>query len=900
MTEPKPSPAPVDAARFAENRRRLETIRVQARHRFERGATAVQVAAGLSQGFNELVLSLLDDALRDAARSEAEALLSATAVAAVGGSGRGEMAPYSDVDLLFLYRPECEELFSRVVAGVVRAAWDAGLKLGHSVRTVRDAVQAARHDIQFATALTDLRTLWGAPSLTEEMIKQFRRGVLKGRVRQFQADCVAAREAERKEAGGAVLQLEPDVKRSFGGLRDLHLIRWIGFAHYGVSETDSLRLRGVLSVDDARRLAMAHEFLLGLRINLHFHAGRPDDVLTRDHQLRITQERAIAGTTGQLPVERFMQDYFRHSLAVAEIAERFVAQHQRPGWSRRMIDFVMTIRIDDIYRVGPTRLDVPRRHRAAACGTLEGALQIYLTAARYRVEPSPAVTNLIQQLSPGYGQSLSPEAARTFLQILATPGVLGKVLRSMYHTGVLETVLPAFRHARCLLQFNQYHSYTVDEHTLRAIEIVESFEKEPGPIGQAYRDIRHHEILHLALLLHDAGKGFEEDHSEVGRRFAQEAAERLRLNDARRELLVFLVHRHLLMAELAFRRDASDPGVLLNFSHTVGSPETLKLLFVLTAADTSAVGPGVWTSWKAELLAGLYQRTMQWLSGQSHLLEETARINALRREVAEQLAAEQSPEETQRQLASFPAHYLLSTPADRIVADLRILAARRPDEIHVEGRYEAETDTVAYRVITQEDVVRGCFHKLTGVLTAQRMDILTAAICTSQAGVIIDSYRVVDHDYKGEVPNVRLDEVAAAIRRVLTGQVAVEAMLKSRGRFGPGRFRGPLSNLPLRVVIDNDWSDRATIIEVFAHDRPGLLYLIARTIFELELSVVRAQISTHFDQVVDAFYVTDLSGRKIGDEERLKEIHDRLVQDINRFERAAQADAAIPSLVRRA
>jgi [protein-PII] uridylyltransferase len=870
----------------------LESLRSQARQRFQRGATGTQIAGGLSQGFDEIVLVCLEDALQACSSQEIDLLRASAAVTAIGGSGRGETAPYSDVDLLFLYQPEVEDLFARIVAEVVRSAWDSGLKLGHSVRTVAEAVQAARGDIRFATALTDLRPLWGSTLLTDEMGRRFRRGVIQGRVHQFRTEGIAAREAERQDSGGAVLQLEPDLKRSFGGLRDLHLIRWIGFAHYGVSEIDSLRLRGVLSRDDARRLAAAHDYLLGLRINLHFHSGKPDDVLTRDHQLRIAQERSIAGAGGQLPVERFMREYFGHSLAVAEIADRFVALHQRPSWPRRWFDFVMTIRIDDIYRIGPKQLDIPRRFRAAACSTLEGALAIYLTAARYRVEPASAVTALIREQAPHYSERLSVDATRTFLQILATPGKLGRLLRSMYHAGVLEAVLPEFRHTRCLLQFNQYHSYTVDEHTLRAIEIVESFEGDSGPVGQAYRDIRRHEILHLALLLHDAGKGFPEDHSEVGRRLAEQTATRLQLTDSRRELLVFLVHRHLLMAELAFRRDATDPKVLLIFSHDVGSPETLTLLFVLTAADLCAVGQGVWTSWKAELLVGLYERTMQWLSGQSHLLQETARLDAIRREVLLALAGRQSEDSTVRRLDSVPAHYLLATPPERIAADLQIVAERRPEDIHVEGRYETETDTVAYRVITHENVVRGCFHKLTGVLTAQRMEILAAGICTSADGVIIDSYRVVDHDYEGQVPAFRIDEVAAAIRRVLTGQVAVEKLLHSGRRFGPSRFRGPLSNLQLRVVLDNDWSDRYTIIEVFAHDRPGLLYLISKTIFELQLSVARAQISTHFDQVVDAFYVTSSAGRKIEGEERLKEVHDRLTAEISRFEQSAQAETS--------
>ncbi len=887
--EPRPAPHSGTAPAY---RRRLESLREQARKRFENGATGIQIAGGLSAELDRLIIEMWDDTLRRFSPADRQLLTERTAIAAVGGSGRGEMAPYSDVDLLFLYQPAVETLFSQLTGALIRDFWDAGLKVGHSVRSVRDAAGAARQDIQFATSLVDLRPLCGSTPLVEQLARVFRRDVQRSRRDAFVTECIRSRQTERQEAGGPVLQLEPDIKRSFGGLRDLHLIRWIGFAHYGAGDVDSLRLRGILSKEDARRMSSAQDYLLALRINLHFNAGRPHDVLTRDDQLRISRERAISGTEGLRPVECFMQEYFRHSLFVAEMADRLVARHQRPAWPKRIVDFLMTIRIDDVYRIKPQWVTIPRRFRSTACGTIEGTLRLYLTAARYRVMPEHELTEWIKQQSPYYSINVSPEAQAMFLQILATPGKLGPLLRHMFSTGLLEAVLPPFAHIRCLLQFNQYHSYTVDEHTFRTIEIAEGFETDAGPLGQAYREIRHKEILHLALLLHDAGKGFPEDHSLVGRQLAMQAAQRFQLAEPQRELLVFLVYRHLLMAELAFRRDATDPGVLLNFSHDVGSPETLKLLFVLTAADVSAVGPTVWTSWKAELLQNLYRKTMLLLSGQTHFLEETTRLNAIRAEVVPLVADGFSESEAKQRLAQFPAHYLLSTSSDRIAADLRIIARRRPDEIHVEGRYEPETDTVAYRVITHENVVSGCFHKLTGVLTSQRMEILSAEICTSQEGAIVDSYRVLDHDHAGAVPAFRIDAVADAVRRVLTGGVDVQSLLNPRRRFGPSRLQGPVSNLPMRIVIDNDWSDRYTAVEVFAHDRPGLLYQIARTIFELDLSVARAKISTHFDQVVDAFYVTDARGAKIEDAGQLQRIHDRLAEEINRFEQAALAESA--------
>ncbi len=880
LTPPQP------LVRLQVRRQELQAIRQAARQQLSPQATGSQIAGNVAAGFETLVVSLLNDAAGELPDHNRQRLMQGTAVLAIGGFGRSEMAPYSDVDLLFLYDPVVEENFTLLAAQVVRDSWDTGLKLGHSVRTFRDALAAIRSDLHFATAVTSGRCLWGSPIIAEDFLRRFRRLIAARRRDNFVKDCIAARLEERATAGGAVLQLEPDLKRSYGGLRDLQLLHWIHFAEHGPGNLESLRLQGDLTQDEALQLTIAHDFLLNLRIDLHLHAGKAHDVLTRDHQLRIAAERQISGTAGQLPVEKFMQMYFQHSLAVAEIADQFVARHRNHSRFGSLGRFLLTVRIDEIYTVGAGELDVRRRSRSIATETLEGALKIYLTAARYRVLPTYRLEQQIKSRSAEYSSAISRQACELFLEMLACPGQLGRLLRSLYSCGVLELVLPAWSHVRCLLQFNQYHSFTVDEHTLRTIETVEKFDSDLGPVGQAYRELKHKEILHLALLLHDAGKGFPEDHSEVGRRLALEAAARLKLSDAARDLLVFLVHRHLLMADLAFRRDSSDPQVLLQFSHEVGSPENLKHLYVLTVADITAVGPGVWTEWKAELLTTLYDRAMQWLSGQSHEWDLSARRNSLREEVLALLPTQKNQNVLCQQWDHLPDHYLLATPAKRIADDLQIVFQRSPDDIHVEGRYEPETGTVVYRVITHENLVQGCFHKLTGVMTVNRLEILTASICTTLTGAIIDAYQVRDGDFSGEVPSFRIEEVCGAIRRILAGQMPLDHLLSNRRRIGHQRYDGPVSNLPLRVVIDQDSSERSTIIEVFAHDQPGLLFLVSRTLFDLELSVIRAQISTHFDQVVDGFYVTDRDGSKIDDEHRLRTIHDRLVSEIQQLEPA--------------
>ena len=888
--------------RIAVLRKRIDDVRQQTRKRFQHGASGLQTASFLSQLMDKVVVQVFEEVLADAGPTVAESLRGQFAIVAVGGTGRGDVCPYSDLDLLFLHSPNVTSVFEPITSQVQRDLWDAGLKLGASCRTVADSLSWAKQEPQFATGLIDARLLGGEASLFEQLKTKFARSIVKSRSSEFLAKVVTARDKERTEFGATTQQLEPDVKRSLGGLRDLHLIRWIAFALHGSGDVDSLRLHGTITKEDARRLVHAYEFLVGLRIDLHFAAGKEQDTLSRDDQLRIAKLRNISASEGQLPVERFMQEYFQHSSAVADVVHQLIERTRRKPWTNRAVDYLMSYRIDEIYSVGPDSIDIHSgRARRTACGTLEGVLHLYLTAARYGRRVAPKLAEQIKQQQIKPPAILSAEASHSFLALLKTTGKLGEALRGLHENGVLEAVLPCFQHVRCLLQFNQYHHYTVDEHTLRAIEAAEGFLADPGSVGQAYREIHSKELLHLALLLHDAGKGYEEDHSEVGRRLASDVAQRLGLPDHQRDQVMFLVHRHLRMADLALRRDINDPAVLLKFSHEVGSPESLRMLFVLTAADVSAVGPGVWNQWKAELTTTLYERTMLWLNGKSHLFDEATRLKTIKQQVAFLIEESGSGKHhgsgrtveldpiTQK-LDQFPAHYLLETPPARIADDFRVAQARQPDDIHVEAVYDSETGTVEYRVITHEQIAPGCFHKLSGVLSAKRLVILSAAICTTLDGIIIDVYRVRDADHAGEIPTWRVDDVAVTIRKVLRGEMDVESLLKSRGKFALQAAAGPVSDLPMRVVVDNESSDRYTVIDVFTHDRPGLLYAITRTIYELKLSVVLAKIATHFDQVLDVFFVTESDGLKVNDSDRLNSIRERLTTQLASFEKSALAE----------
>jgi len=879
------------ALRLKECRAEVEAIRAHAKALFDGEATGIQVAAAISEATEAFVKRLFQETVDRLPEEERGIVGKNVAVVAVGGTGRGELCPYSDVDLLFLVRPAAKSIAAECVSQAVRDYWDAGLRLGHAVRGVADTLGLARQEIDVATALVEARLLWGDRSLFEQLFAEFQRKIIRSRLAAFLDDCVAAREKERAEFGSAVKQLEPDVKRSPGGLRDLHLLRWVGFARFATANVDSLRLQGALSRDEARVLLAAYDFLKHIRVDLHFAAGRCEDVLVRDEQLRIAEERHIEGTIAQRPVERFMQTYFRHSTAIAELSERFITLHRPRSLFVSLFRSLTTHRSDGVYLVSNDAIEVVRRHHDHVLSSLEGILKFYRTAALYQVAPSAEFAERIREAAPRLGGDLSAEAAQLFRDILNCHGKLGLILRSMFRTGVLEIVVPPMAHARCLLQFNQYHSYTVDEHTFRAIEKLEGFDRDPSLLGEAYRAVRKKCVLHLATLLHDLGKGYDEDHSLVGRAIADRMADRLRMTDEDRDTLSFLVYRHLAMAHQAFRRDTSEYEAILDFSREVGSAERLRMLFVFTAADVMAVGPGVWTQWKSQLLFELYDRTMMVLSGQDAAVDQARRLAEIRRKVIQIVSGAGPPSRAPTENAAIlalldklPAHYLGTTAPERIVLDLRAMLQYRPGQIQVEGYFDPDTQTVEYRIITHENDVSGCFHKATGVLTAQRLEIASAQICTTPDGFVIDSFHVHDRDFAGEVPAQRIAEVASTMKDTLSGRVRVEELFHRHRRFGGSGKSQPLSKLPAHVVVDNSSSERFTVIDVFAHDRPGLLYTVSRKIFELGLSVVLAKIATHIDQVVDVFYVTERAGRKLGGPDRLKEVHSTLLTTLEEFE----------------
>jgi [protein-PII] uridylyltransferase len=883
------------AERIQRRKQALEKIRERAAKLFAEGAQGMQIASWLSDAMDTYTIDILKGTLEDFTETEQSELEQNSAMIAIGGSGRGEVAPYSDSDLIFIFQPRIADLISRLTKKIVPDFWDAGIKLGQRVHTVRDAATSAIADPHLASSLVYVRTLWGNDDLATQLKTQFYRKVVRARRRIFVEDCIEGRNEERSTHGANGQQLEPDVKKSLGSLRDVHLLQWIAFAHYQTSDIDSLRRRNVLTPDDASRLKRGVEFLTRVRIDLHLHAGKANDTLSKDEQLRIAEALEISHVEGQRPVERFMQEYFSHSMAIAEISQRFVSRHRGRTISSTLKRLVMSHRVNRYFALSEGELDVAPSHLPKICNTLEDILKIYHSAAMYQVSLSPRLIEAIKSTARNLPSGPSPETSRLFMEILGTVGLCSVTVRSMHDTNVLELVIPEWHRVRCLLQFNQYHHFTVDEHTLRCLEICEGFAEEDSPVGAAYRNTHSKQLLHLALILHDAGKGFEEDHSELGCRMALDICQRLKLNQHEIGIVCFLVHKHLKMADLGFRYDTTDPQVVLEFSHEVGSAEKLRMLYVLTAADVSGVGPGVWTAWKADLLADFYKRLMTTLSGLPPRFHEEERLREIREHVYDSIVPQEPESEeianslrqwVDKQLDGFSSQYLTMTPPPMIARDLDIIRSLEPGDIRVDGRYDQISGTTDYHVIADSQYSRGGFHRISGMLTARHMKILGAEITTSFDGVIVDTFHVIDEDFSGIVPQARIDEVADSIIQGLRQEVTAKELFQKYRRFATEASETPTMGLPTRVEVDTDTSDKSTIVLVFAHNRPGLLYTISRTLFKLDLSIDLARISTHFDQVVDVFYVTDNEGRKITSKEKCQSICDRMMEELEKFEQS--------------
>jgi len=857
----------------------LSDQREKIREMHNRGLDGPRVSAKLTTLVDTVVVRLFEAALNELEATAADALRANVAVVGLGSYGRRQCAPSSDVDLMILHQGGKPDEIASQLRPMTQGIFDVGLQLGHSVRTASEAVRLAREDVVICTSLIDARTVIGNQSLHENFRTSFEKMVQrngKSLCRGF----LDTRASERNQYGETLYLLEPHVKRSRGGLRDMNLLRWLGFVEHGESDPDRLHLMGAISKLDHRRWLSARLFLLRLRNEMHFSAETARDMLDRAEQLRVANWMDLSQRAGLLPVEHFMRDYFRYANHLWQMVRRRDASFQVASRVSRVLDPVLGKNIEGDYRIGMSQVSATPKGIVKLKKDIREVLRLVELSVREGKHLDHRTFSVLLLAAPDFPEQVTPEVAEQFYDLLAEPESVGEIVQVLHELGFLEKMIPAFRHARCLLQFNQYHKYTVDEHSLRAVRKGADFANRPDALGEACRDIEDKRILFLALLLHDLGKGYEEDHSEVGKRIAEEATASLGLEKQAASDVVFLVHQHLALSHLAFRRDTSDIKVLRSFAEEVGSVDRLRMLFVLSCADLAAVGPGVLNDWKIEVLADVFARASNLLK-KDGVSKYDSKLESHRRSILEQLTPEERADDWfERQLTGLSSGYLATSDVESVLDLLRRFHELKKSAADVTCESQTETKTLQFTAGVHLGVGRGVFSSMAGALSSMGMQILSASTDVLADNMLMLRYRVSDLVSKEHTPDERQEELC----RALAESIDSDESPQFRPVWGEEAeaAKVQLSALPNEVRVDNELSADFTIVEVFTFDRKGLLYKLARKLHDLATIIRHAKIATSLDQVVDVFYLTDREGKKLADQAQLDNLCKQLMEVIDR------------------
>ncbi len=844
----------------------LETQRLRMRHRSGNGG--LQIASIRSHQI-DLVVTRICRLVAAETSSLYDHDLEKVAVVALGGYGRAELAPFSDVDLLFLHSGKAPTEVRPFAEEVLKLLWDVGLTVGHSFRSARECVEMARDDLHSRTALTESRVVTGSGLLFEELQKQLATGLLKDpRATEAFLESMRVELADRRTRFGAVAVQEPNVKEGVGGLRDLHAILWVGHARSGNAGLAALHAEGLLSAPELRTAQRSREFLSRVRNELHFSAGRKNDSITLELQESVAASLGYEARGGLHASEIFMRDYYRRASELHAVVRAFLLRHLDPP-SRGLLSGLRPWRFRGPFEVRDRSLHLRGAH-------LEGGplqlMEAFAAAQAEGLSLSDELKNAIRAKLHRVDKPFraSREAGAAFLQILSRRGRVGPVLRAMHETGFLGRYIPEWARITFLVQHDFFHRYTVDEHSLRAVEaldaVVAGGDPAAVPFGRILDDVADAGPLYLGMLLHDIGKGRGGRHVEVGIRLASRIVERIGLERPTAEDVVFLVSTHLEMSRVSQQRDLSEPSLIASFAKQMGSLERLDMLMLLTYADHRAVAPGIWNEWKGTLLFELYKRSRAFLAGSA---EEESEDDGARALAVERLRSDFPAPELERHFATLPERYLRATDAEHMARHLRLIASRGDAPVALAWQ-DLDDGQCTELAVTAEDRP-GFFAKVAGTLTANGINILSVDLFSREDGVVLDTFKLSEQSGHRPVKVARQAKVAAELAEAVAGRLDVQDSVKRWLARNPQKVRrawGRAARGP-SVRFDNEVSASATVIDVRAQDRPGLAFTIADTLARLGLNITFAKIATDRALALDIFYVTE-DGRKLEPEALLR------------------------------
>ena len=805
------------------------------------------------------------------------------AVVATGGYGRGELAPGSDIDLLFVRPFKQTPWGESVIEFILYMLWDLGLKVGHATRSLGECVRLSKQDITIRTAILEARYLWGDENLYEELRKKFWTEVATGNGQDFVEAKLAERNERHARQGESRYLVEPNIKEGKGGLRDLQTLYWIGKYLYHVDDAAALVEHNVFTKDEYKTFQKAEAFLWDVRVRLHYLVGRAEERLSFDVQPELAKAMKFTDDNPRRAVEAFMKTYFLVAKDVGDLTRIFCAaledqnKKRRPSLASMLPGFLKP-------RTGGEDFYVENGRLNARSNIFRGdpinMIRIFHIADAKFVDVHPDALRTITRSLDAITDDVrrDPEANRLFLEILSSRNNPERALRLMNEAGVFGRFVPEFGRVVGLMQFNMYHHYTVDEHLIRAVGNVAAIEhgvlRDEHPLStEIIKRIKSREALYVAILLHDIAKGLPGDHSEVGAAIANSLCPRLGLRPEDTSAVMWLVKNHLVMSDMAQKRDISDPKTVKDFVGQVQTPEMLRLLLVLTVADIRAVGPGVWNGWKGQLLRELYYEAESVMSGGDAMPARAARVEHAKAAL-EQRIADMPQEVRERALSRHYDNYWLAFDDAAHERHARLMAdADAKGELFSLAAESNDFRSVTEIVLFTPDHP-GLFSQLAGAVSISGGTIVDAKAFTTTDGFALDVFSVQDAEGGTFGDAARVERLRQSIERTLRGEVYPRRAIAQR----PAKKRSSAFRVTPRVNFDNEASSSATVVEVEGLDRPGLLYEVTDALFQSGLSISSAMVSTYGERAVDVFYVRDGFGHKVRHEDRLKSVYARLLK----------------------
>ena len=800
------------------------------------------------------------------------------ALVALGGYGRRELFPFSDIDLMILYHPEAREEMEKVTSAVLYPLWDTGLDVGHGVRTVEECLAHAKEDFFFQVAMLDSRLLIGSPVLYDGLLTAYRREFIQGNRDQFVQTMKAFRQKRRERFGSHSYLLEPNIKESKGGMRDIQAMLWTALIVYGLSGLEAIADAGVLLDEEKRKFVDSWNMLARIRNRLHYISGRKNDQLYFEQQEEVAAAFGYQTEKGVLGVEHFMRDLYGHLQTIAVTTDLFFDHVDdvlgRARGKERVEESVVVEKGIEVYD-GRVHLTVSQEELVARPYLL---MRVFLAAAKNGVPLHHRSRKLISTNLDLITDKIrsSSRMAKPFFEILEKGKEVLSVLEVMLETGLLSAYIPEFGRIESLAQHDVYHIYTVDRHLLQTVSELRLLSKEEELVFQT---IATPHVLYLAALLHDIGKGAGGDHSDIGAGAVGQVGRRLGLSESECACLRFVVRYHLFLPENALRRDLNDELFIKRCAEEIADADRLAMLYLIAVADSRATGPSAWSDWKAALLFEMYLKVLphlQFAETGNVVAQVDQGVDWLREQVEAILAAEDG---VRLSVDDLPADYLLSfTP--EAVAD-HVLAHRDNFKVLQQKAliFPRDLQTQWSLLIMCSDQ-RGLLAKICGVLSLHNLSVLNAQIFTWKNGSAVDIL-----DVRPEL-GVSFEEkdwqaLNDDLNLALNHRLGLGHRLYKKLSSGHPRRRRPAGISGTQVVVDNKASDLYTVVEVYSSDSPGQLYRITQTLADFGMNIYRAYIATEVEQLIDVFYVLDNEGQKVVDPPFIEELREGILYGLD-------------------